>query len=63
MAQLDEAAKEARREYFRAWRAKNPDKVSRINANYWARRAAAQAAQQKTDREAGSDGTDRNQQA
>lgn len=37
---LEEKAKEERREYFRQWRAKNPDKVRENNRRYWERRAA-----------------------
>ncbi len=32
-------AKEAQREYARAWRAKNPDKVRRHNQTYWEKQA------------------------
>lgn len=32
-------AKEAQREYNRAWRAKNKDRVKAINARYWERKA------------------------
>ncbi len=42
---VDEAAiVEARREYFRQWRAANRDKVKQHNHNYWAKKAAAIAA-------------------
>ena len=41
-----EAAREARRAYDREYRRKNADKVKVWNATYWARRAAAQKAQQ-----------------
>ena len=37
---LSDAAKEARREYFREWRRKNPDKVREKNRRYWEKRAA-----------------------
>ena len=37
--QLDKAAAEARREYFREWRRKNSDKVKQYNENYWRKRA------------------------
>ena len=36
---LDEAAKEARREYFKKWRAANRDKVRQHNQNYWKKKA------------------------
>jgi len=37
--QIDELAKAERREYFRKWRADNPDKVKQHNSNYWRKRA------------------------
>lgn len=37
--QLDNAAAEARRDYFREWRRKNSDKVKQYNQNYWRKRA------------------------
>ena len=40
---LEERAREERREYFRQWRAKNPDKVRENNRRYWERRAARKA--------------------
>lgn len=39
-ATLEERAKEERREYFRQWRANNPEKVRESNRRYWERRAA-----------------------
>lgn len=38
---MTEAAKQARREYKRAWNRKNRDKVQQAQARYWERRAAA----------------------
>lgn len=38
---LNEAAKAERRAYFKAWRAKNKDKVKEHNQRYWQKRAAA----------------------
>jgi len=35
MAQIDELAKEARRDYHKSWRAANRDKVRRQNEKYW----------------------------
>ncbi len=35
-----DAATEARREYFRQWRAKNKDKVKEYNRKYWEKRAS-----------------------
>ena len=37
---MTDQAKEARREYMRAWTAANPDKVKAKNARYWEKRAA-----------------------
>ena len=36
---MSDAAKEARRAYYKAWRAKNKDRVRDYNARYWAKRA------------------------
>lgn len=44
---LQEQAREERREYFRQWRAKNPDKVRENNRRYWERRAARRAEAEK----------------
>ena len=44
---LDEQAAEERREYFRQWRAKNPDKVRENNRRYWERRASKRAEAEK----------------
>lgn len=38
---MTQEALQARREYFRAWRAANRDKVKATNARYWERKAAA----------------------
>jgi hypothetical protein len=40
---MSEKAREERREYFRQWRARNPDKVRESNRKYWERRAASKA--------------------
>ena len=40
---LKEQAAKERREYFRQWRAKNPNKVRENNRRYWERRAAKKA--------------------
>ena len=37
--QLEELAREKKREYQKAWRKKNPDKVKEYNQRYWRRRA------------------------
>ena len=36
---MDSAAAEARRAYYKAWRAKNKDQIHEYNARYWAKRA------------------------
>lgn len=43
-------AAEARNAYAREWRAKNPDKVRKNNANYWLRKASKSAKEKKEDR-------------
>ena len=43
-------AAEARNAYAREWRAKNPDKVRKNNANYWLRKAGKAALENKEDR-------------
>ena len=40
-----EAARAARREYMRRWRAKNRDKIRAYERQFWARRAAEYAAE------------------
>ena len=56
--EIDEAARAERREYHKAWRDANPDKVAKINANYWRRKAEKKLAEQEQengkDRKAGS---------
>lgn len=37
---MTDAAKEARRAYKRAWSRANPEKVKAYQANYWQKRAA-----------------------
>lgn len=39
---LEEQVKEARRAYFKDWRAKNKDKVRKHSENYWLRWAERQ---------------------
>lgn len=41
MEKLTEAALQARREYMRAWRANNADKVREHARRYWEKRAAS----------------------
>lgn len=36
---MDSAAAESRWAYYKAWRAKNKDRVHEYNARYWAKRA------------------------
>jgi len=36
---LSDAARQARNQYIRAWRARNTDKVRETNLKYWERRA------------------------
>lgn len=36
---IQELARIARREYHRAWRAKNKEKIKATNARYWAKKA------------------------
>ena len=52
---MDEKAKEARRAYKREWNRKNRDKVRAAQERYWARKAAAAAAESadKEETEAG----------
>lgn len=44
-------AKEARKRYYKEWRAKNRDKVREINLRYWARRAERENAERAQDQE------------
>ncbi len=44
---LEEIAREERRQYFKRWRKKNPDKVRENNRRYWKRRAAKRIQSQK----------------
>lgn len=37
---MDEAAKRARREYYRKYRQENKDKIKQYNDAYWARKAS-----------------------
>lgn len=36
---IEQLAKEERNEYFRKYRAANPEKVKKANSNYWKRKA------------------------
>ena len=44
---MEQQATEARREYYRQYRAKHPDKVREQNRRYWIRRAAKLAAERE----------------
>ena len=39
MDEMNKQAREAKNEYYRRWRAKNPEKVKESNRKYWARKA------------------------
>ena len=41
---MNEEARNARNAYYRAWRAKNPDKVRKSNERYWSKKAAEMSA-------------------
>ena len=38
---LTELGKQARRDYYKEWRRKNPDKVRASNERYWRKKAAS----------------------
>lgn len=48
---LEELIKAERREYFRQWRAANPEKVRKHNANYWRNRAVKKLNEQQAEKE------------
>ena len=48
---MDEAAREARNAYNRAWRAAHKDRVKEINARYWKKKAAQLAEDQRKESE------------
>lgn len=39
MENLEELVKNLKADYYRKWRAKNPDKVKEINKRYWLKKA------------------------
>jgi hypothetical protein len=45
--ELSEGAKQARREYARQWRERNPDKDAEYKARLWERKAAQAAGQRE----------------
>lgn len=50
--ELTEAAKQARADYMREWRKRNPEKIKELNRRYWERKARKAANEQlnNTDR-------------
>jgi len=46
---MNEKARQARNQYMREWRRKNPEKVKANKARYWERRAAKMEAEAKQD--------------
>ncbi len=44
---LERLVIEERRDYFRKWRAENPEKVKQHNANYWRKRALKRISNEK----------------
>lgn len=53
---MSEEAREARREYMRDWRGRNPDKVRAYNARYWRKKAAERASERQKVEDSGSGG-------
>lgn len=53
---MSEEAREARREYMKGWRERNPDKVKAYNARYWRKKAAERASERKETADSGSGG-------
>lgn len=47
-ARIEEAARQARNEYQKKWRAANKDKVRKANADYWRRKVMARNGQNVT---------------
>lgn len=52
METMSERAKASRAEYYRKWRAMNPEKVKEKNRRYWERRAAKNAAEKEAEKNA-----------
>ena len=44
---MEELKREARREYIREWRRRNPEKVQAAQERYWAKKAAEIAAKRE----------------
>lgn len=53
---MSEEAREARREYMRDWRERNPDKVKAYNARYWRKKAAERASERQKAAKSGGGG-------
>ena len=53
---INDLAKEIRREYYRQWRAANKDKVRQHNVNYWRKQAEKQLQQDAERVEVDTDG-------
>lgn len=53
---INDLAKEIRREYYRQWRAANKDKVRQHNVNYWRKQAKKQLQQDAERVEVDTDG-------
>lgn len=47
MDDVNEMARIERREYYRRWRANNPDKVKKHNENYWKKVAERKLKEEK----------------
>lgn len=50
---MEELKREARREYIREWRRRNPEKVQAAQERYWAKKAAEIAAKREKQPENG----------
>lgn len=46
---IEEQARQARNEYAREWRRKNPEKARAANMRYWAKKAAEAVAREAED--------------
>ncbi len=44
---MTEQAKQARREYHKKWRDKNPEKIKEYKQRYWERKAAQKGGEQQ----------------
>ena len=48
-SQTDNRARELQREYMRAWRSRNKEKIKQYNKRYWERKALVEMEGGKTD--------------